>query len=304
MHTYYLLGCQGTSDIVHKIGSELNLPAGTTETSKFPNEELRLKIPDYGDTTYLVGSLSRPVNTGIIEYLLAADALKRAGSRRIVGLLTWYPYSRQDKVFVPGEPLSAKVIASVLQTVSITELYTLDLHNPSIAGYFEIPVINCSATPLFINRIRQLNLSDTIVVSPDLGAIKNSSRIAQELNLPIAHANKSRDLTSGQVRIMDLSTKVDGKNILIFDDMIATGSTLIEIADFLKQRGARRITVCATHHLYLAGVQELLEKAPIDQLFVTNSIPKPDREIANKLEILDASPVFATALSERILPTG
>ncbi len=293
-----IVATHGTSQFASELSDSLHIPWTKIESSKFPNEELKVRIPEAGETTILLGSLSRPVNTRIIEYLLSADAIKRMGCRHLVGLLSWFAYSKQDKVFLPGEPLSAKVIATVLQDVSIRELFTLDLHNPSIAGYFEIPVTNVIAAPLFIDHAKKLDLSNKMIVSPDAGSIKNSTRIADALDLPIAFASKKRNLHTGEVNMVDINQSVEDKEIFIFDDMIASGATLIEAARFLKSRGARKISVYCTHHLYIGGVQEKLEASDIDSVIVTNSIQRPNNLISTKLEVINIAPLFSEHLEQ------
>ncbi len=293
-----IVATHGTSQFAESLSNSLNIPWVKIESNKFPNEELKVKVPQAGETTILLGSLSRPVNTRIIEYLLTADAIKRMGCRHLVGLLSWFAYSKQDKVFLPGEPLSAKVVATILQDVSIRELVTLDLHNPSIAGYFEIPVTNVVAAPLFIDHAKRLDLNNKIIVSPDAGSIKNSSKIADALELPIAFASKKRDLHTGEVSMVDINQSVDGKEVLIFDDMIASGATLVEAANFLKNRGARKISVYCTHHLYIESVQEKLDASAIDSVIVTNSIQRPDSVVSHKLEVLNIAPLFIDYLEQ------
>ncbi len=292
-HKQLIVSTSGTHQFAKTLSQLLSIPWIASESGEFPNEELKVRVSEAGETTILLGSLSHPVNTRIIEYLLTADALKRMGCHHVIGVLSWFAYSKQDKVFLPGEPLSAKVIATLLQDVSLKELFTIDLHNPSIAGYFDIPVTNVSAVPLFVDYLKTQNLSNTIVVSPDAGAIKNSTKIADMLNLPIAYAAKKRDLETGVVTVTEINQDVSHKNILIFDDMIASGSTLIQLSAFLKNRAAAQISVCCTHHLYLNGVQAIIDDSPIDQLITTNSIKKPDGVDSNKLHILDVAQIIA-----------
>jgi ribose-phosphate pyrophosphokinase len=291
-----IVGASGTASFGKHMGELLECPYIEAVSGKFPNEELKVTVPEAGETTILLGSLSHPVNTRVIEYLLMADAIKRMGCRHIVGALSWFAYSKQDKVFLPGEPLSAKVIATILQDVSLKELVTLELHNPSIAGYFDIPVTNVSATPIFITHFKQQDLSNTMVVSPDAGSIKNSTKVADSLGVPIAYAAKQRDLHTGKVTVTEINQSIENKDILIFDDMVASGSTLIEVAQFLKGRGARKISVCVTHHLYLDGVQEKLDNSPIDEFITTNSIEKPSTISSNKLKVLDIAPIMVAGL--------
>jgi len=289
-----------TNDLADSLSRLIGVPWVKSDSGEFPNEELKVRVPEVGDITILLGSLAKPVNTRVIEYLLTADAIKRAGCRHIIGLLSWYAYSKQDKVFLPGEPLSAKVMAQLLQDVSIRELLTLDLHNPSIAGYFEIPVTNLSAAPLFVDYISNLDTSNSLIVSPDAGSIKNSTKIADELHLPIAYAAKTRDLNTGEVTITEINRDISNKDILIFDDMIASGSTMIEISEFVMSRGAKTVTVCSTHHLYLPLVQQKLDNSPINHLVVTNSITKPQNIESAKLSIIDSAPVFAAGLKDLV----
>jgi len=295
-HNKLIVAASGTAQYAKQLSELLDIPWIESESGKFPNEELRVRVREVGETTILLGSLSHPVNTRIIEYLLTADALKRMGCRHIIGTLSWFAYSKQDKVFLPGEPLSAKVIATLLQDVSLKELITLDLHNPSIAGYFDIPVTNTSATHTFIDYLKSQDLKNTVVVAPDAGSIKNSTKVADQLNLPIVYAAKKRDLETGEVTVTEINQDVSGKNVLIFDDMIASGSTLIEVATFLKKRGAEKIIVCCTHHLYLKGVQAKIDESPITKLITTNSIATPNDISSKKLTVLDIAPLLASAL--------
>lgn len=293
-----IVAATGTNELSKNLGQNLETQVFPILPMKFPNQELKLKIDQVGQTTILVGSFSAPVNTRIMEYLLAADAIKRQGCHQIIGVISYLAYSKQDKVFLPGEPLSAKVVATILQTSPLSELITVDLHNPSISGYFDFPVANLSAVKLLADAAKPELLPNSLVVSPDAGSIKSASRFAELLDLPLAFATKHRDLTTGQITITDLSRSIAGQNVYIYDDMIATGSTLIQLSRFLKDQGAASIHISCTHHLYLKQVQDNIDQSPIDQLTVTNTIAKPDDILSPKLKVIDCSSIIAERLTE------
>lgn len=269
---------------------------GVVESSKFPNGEARVKVGN-GDRhqgnskAMIIQSLSAPVDEHLIEFCLLSDALSRDGYTNLVGVIPWLGYSKQDKVFLPGEPLSAKVIAQIIQTTKIKKLITFDLHNRAITGFFDIPIVEMSAKRMFLKyfreKVNQINhkvpnlgpesanpaeRDEWVVVAPDEGAVKASAYFARELSVPIAYLDKRRDLKTGKVEVFGMSGEVAGKRVIIVDDMIVTGSTMMETAKYLKNKGAKQVTVAATHHLYVPGVQEKLEQSEIDEIVVTDTV--------------------------------
>ncbi|OGV94662.1 hypothetical protein A3A66_01440 [Microgenomates group bacterium RIFCSPLOWO2_01_FULL_46_13] len=278
------------------LAQKLNIALGKVELARFHNNECRVFVADRPATTViLVQSFSEPVDEHIIEFCLMADALHRTGAESIIAVIPWLGYSKQDKIFRPGEALSVKVIANILQTTPIKRFITLDLHNPAIAGFFDTPLFNISCNPIFRDYFKEKDLKGTVVVSPDTGAMKASSEFANAFKLPIAHLNKQRDLRTGRVEVIDIDREVEGKQALILDDMIVTGATLIKAAAFLKKRGVISVTVAATHHLYLLGVQEKLTKA-VEAVVVTDSIMKPAGMVSGKLTILSVADLIAQAI--------
>jgi ribose-phosphate pyrophosphokinase len=268
---------------------------GKVRLEKFANGENRVQILEakVESEVALLQSLSNPTNDNLVEFCLLCDALKRKGAKEIVGVVPWLGYSKQDKVFLPGEALGAKVIAKILQTSGITKLITFDLHNRAILGFFDIPVIELSAKPLFLEYLRTLVSDKMIVVAPDEGAVKSSGYFARELGVPIVYMDKRRDLSSGEVSIVGMSGDVALKEVVVVDDMIATGATLIETARFLKSKGALKVTVCATHHLYVPGAQERLAKSVIDEVVVCDTVEGVG---AGKLKILSIAELVKAEL--------
>jgi ribose-phosphate pyrophosphokinase len=259
------------------IALEMKAAYGETELSRFANDEARILITDAPSSreVALVQSLSNPTDHHLIEFTLMCDALKRMGAREITAIIPWMGYSKQDKVFRPGEPLSVKVIAQILQTVRLERVITFDLHNLAILGFFEVPVVNLSARALFLDYFKERISDKTIVVAPDAGSVKNSTAFAYDLHVDVAYIDKKRNLETGDVTVAGINRDITGCKVIIVDDMIVTGSTLVEVARFLKEKGAERVEVASTHHLYVAGAQEKLDDSGIDSLVVTDTVQAP-----------------------------
>jgi ribose-phosphate pyrophosphokinase len=235
----------------------------------------------------------------IVELALISDALKRMGVEQLTAVVPWLGYAKQDKVFQPGEPLSVKVVARLLQVAGMSRVVTLDLHNQSIVGFFEIPVLELSAKPLFVEYFRQtIEPENTLVVAPDAGAVKASTEFAGSLGVQVVYMDKKRDLMTGKVTVRGMSGEVKGKEIVIVDDNIVTGSTLISTAKELKDKGAIRVRIGVTHHTYVDGTQEKIEQAgEIDELVVTDTVAAPEnRKNWRKLKILSVANMLSRAL--------
>jgi ribose-phosphate pyrophosphokinase len=238
------------------------------------------------------------VDQNIVEYCLIADALRRKGAGKIIGVIPWFGYSKQDKVFREGEPLSVKVIVNMLTASRVDEILTVDLHNPASVDYFDIPVVNLTAESLFLDYFA--NMKELVVVSPDKGSLDKSIRLSQKLGLKLASIGKKRNLETGKVKIVDFEGEVRGKDTLIYDDMVATGSTLMEAAKLLKEKKAKSVTVAVTHHLYLPGVHQKLVLEGIDKVVTTDSIRKPDGQTLNNLEVLSISKLLADRIPKML----
>lgn len=286
--------------LTKKIARKLGLKLGKIELSLFPNDEIKVFIKEKltNQTVIIVQSLSVPCEKNLIELCLIADAAKRLGAKEIIAVIPWLAYSKQDKVFRPGEPLSAKVIAKMIQSSPINSIITFDLHNIAIAGFFDIPVVHLTALPLLEQQLKKEVSPQSLVVSVGAGGSKLSSGLAQDLNVPLAYFDSKRDLKNGRVTVKAVSQKIQGKDLLIIDDMIATGSTLLEVASFLKKNRPKSLTMAATHHLFIDGVSQKLEKSPIDKLYVTDSVPKPPDLKLKKTKIISLAPQVANYLKE------
>jgi len=282
--------------LAEKVARELGGSVGKMEVSKFINNEVRLRVTEtsIGSSTVILQSIADPTDTSIIEFCFLADALTRLGVRDILAVVPWLGYSKQDKVFRPGEPLSVKVVAKMLQVAPIKHLITLDLHNLAILGFFDIPVTNLSAQQLFVDYFRTQVTKNTIVIAPDAGAIKSATSFASLLDVPVVYMDKKRDLTTGKVHVMGISRPVDEADVIIIDDMIVTGNTLVSTCEFLKKQHVTSIRVAATHHLYVPGAQKALEASGVDEIVVTDTIGP--REKSEKLTVLTSANLIAEAI--------
>jgi ribose-phosphate pyrophosphokinase len=294
----YIFSGSASTDLGRKVAHQLGGIFGDTEISKFTNSELKVRVMSehIGATAVVVQSLSNPTEEHLMEFCLVCDALTRMGVRDITAVVPWLGYSKQDKVFRPGEPLSVKVVAKILQTVPIKHLITFDLHNLAILGFFDIPVTNLSAKSVFVERFKSKRTPKTVVVAPDAGSIKMSTSFAQELDVPVVYMDKKRDLATGEVIILGISRPVEEADVLIIDDMIVTGSTLVQTAKYLKQMNIKSLSVCATHHLYVPGAQAAIEESGFDEVMVTDSIGPVIK--SDKLTVVTLADMIAEELKK------
>lgn len=274
-----------------------------TEISQFANGEKRVWVKEEvrGDKVAIVQTLSNPTDEHIIELLLIADSLERIGARHINLIMPWMGYSLQDKVFREGEPIAAKVVANLISNSHICRTFVMELHNSSTPGFFSIPTHHLSAMGLFTQHVRQhIPLDNAVIASPDFGGLKRARVFAGQLDLDLVNIDKHRNLKTGEVTAVGISGDVDGKIVIMFDDVINTGSTVTNTAQLLKERGATAVYFCATHGIFANNGIAQIQSSVVDQVIVTNSIPQPPSgdlpDNTSKIHYLDSSQLFADAL--------
>lgn len=288
------------ADQINKISKKKASQLIPIEISKFANDEKRVWIKDKelvrGQEVCLVQSFNAPVDENIIETLLIVDALERLGTKGITLIIPWLGYSLQDKVFRPGEAIAAKVVADIISQRFINQIFLLDLHNSSIPGFFSVPTHHLFADEIFINYLKkEIDFDQAVVASPDFGGIKRSRIFAEKVALDVVNIDKSRDLKTGQVTAHELhGPSVKNKTVIVIDDVIISGSTVIESANLLKKNGAKKVYFLASHGVFCQGLNEL-ENSAVDQIIVSNSI-RQKQETSKKLTVLDISSVFAQEL--------
>jgi len=283
-----------TQEIAKNIGTSVSKKTVT----KFADGELKIKIEENirGQDVFIVQSTNPPAEN-LLELLLFLDAAKRSSAERITAVIPYYGYARQDRKDEPRVPISAKLIADLLATSGANRLLTIDLHAEQIQGFFNIPVDHLYAVPVFIDYYHQSKLRDCIVVSPDAGRVNRVRAFARRLgkDIPIAIIDKRRT-GPNQSMVVNVIGEVKGKNAIIYDDMIDTGGTIIDAAEALVDKGVKDIYVCVVHGLFSRDAIPRLNKSPIKELAVTNTLKIAREKMIDKLHILSITYLLAEAI--------
>lgn len=296
----FIIAGSSNPDFAKKLSEKTKIPLARVTMGRFSNGEAKVRIEEeiYGRTFYVVQSLSMPVDEHIMELCLVVDALKRGGAEKVVAVIPWFGYGVQDKVFMPGEALSSKVVIDFLQTVGIHSLITLDLHSDNIIGFFDVPVVHVSAVPVFSKYIKKTYGKKVLVVSPDFGGAKRARRFAKEMGQEgtIGIVDKERSLTTGAVKLRGINLDVVGKVVVIPDDFISTGSTLVEVVRLLALEKPKKIVACISHPLLCGKAAENLAKSKIDELVVSDSVvveSEKQKILGKKLKVVSVVSLFA-----------
>lgn len=270
----------GTSNrmLASNIASKLNLSLERTTVDKFSDGEIHIEIKDNvrDSIAFIIQSTCAPANDTLMELILMADALHRSSTKKIIAIIPYLGYARQDRR--PGysrAPISARVIADLIQSVSIDHIVTIDLHAIQIQGFFGIPVDNLSAGRLFLDDIKsQFTPEDTIIVSPDIGGVGRARSIAKNLLMDLAIIDKRRPKANVS-EVMNIIGDIEGKNCILTDDMIDTGSTLCKAADALMEKGAKKVVAYCTHPVLSGNALDNVYNSSLSELVVTDTIPLP-----------------------------
>ena len=282
-------------DVVKNMGLKL----GDMEIRRFADGEVFVQVcePVRNKDVYVIQPTGRPSsNESWMELYCVIDALKRASAKRITAVIPYYGYSRQDRKNEPRVPITAKLVANLLAVSGAGRVLALDLHAAQIQGFFDIPVDHMQSKNIFLDKIRKdLDVSNSLIVSPDIGGIGRARLIAKALNLDIAIIDKRRD-RANECEIMNIIGDVKGKDAIIVDDIIDTGGTLIKSIHALKQAGMRRIFVFITHAVCSGDVYERINASEIEKLYITDSLRVMTERLGNKIEIISIAPAIADAI--------
>lgn len=289
----------GTSNraLAEKVSASIGLELGKLEIKSFSDGELSVKIDENirGADVFLIQSTSYPANQHIIELLLIMDALRRASARRIAAVIPYYGYGRQDRKVEPRVPISAKVVAKLIESSGANRVLAMDLHADQIQGFFDIPVDHLFAAPVIINYLQSLALQDIVIVSPDSGGAERARFYAKHLGASMAIIDKRRE-KANESEVMNIIGNVSGKNCFLIDDMIDTAGTIAHAAEALKKEGALKVYAAATHGVLSGPAMQRLEKAPIEQIVLTDSIAIPQEKKITKLHILSVAKLIGEAI--------
>jgi ribose-phosphate pyrophosphokinase len=281
-----------------KICASLGCAIGAASVEPFSDGEIRLQILENvrGADVFVVQPTCTPVDRHIMEVLLMIDALKRASAERITAVLPYYGYARQDRKDKPRMPISARLIANLIQTAGADRVLTLDLHAAQIQGFFDVPVDHLFAAPVMIEYFDSIGRRDLTMVSPDAGGVERARAFAKHMNSPLAIIDKRRtDVNVAEV--MNIIGDVEGRHCLIVDDLIDTGGTLVKGAEALLRQGALSVTACATHAVLSGPAVQRIEESQIQEVVVTNSIPLHEEAMrSGRIKTLSVAPLLARAI--------
>ncbi|MCH4890635.1 ribose-phosphate pyrophosphokinase [Acidaminobacter sp. JC074] len=286
-------------DLATKICGELGIPLGDVEVKTFSDGEIAVNLSETvrGVDVYIIQSTSPPaVNTYLMELLIMIDALKRASAGRITAVIPYYGYARQDRKAKARDPISAKLCADILTAAGADRVLTMDLHAAQIQGYFNIPVDHLLGVPILAEHFVQKEIEDLVVVSPDLGSVTRARKFADRLGCEIAIIDKRRP-EANAVEVMNIIGSVEGKNVILIDDMIDTAGTITQGAGALIENGAKSVTACCTHPVLSGPALQRLEDSVISELVVLDTIEL--REEAKNLEMitqLSVAEIFAESI--------
>ncbi|MFH1149787.1 MAG: ribose-phosphate diphosphokinase [Actinomycetota bacterium] len=281
-------------EVATGIGTEL----GDVEISRFSNGEIYVRFLESvrGVDAFVIQTCAEPVNDSIMELLLMLDALKRASAKRITAVMPYYGYSRQDKKTLAREPISAHLVADIITAAGANRVVSMDLHAGQIQGFFDFPLDHVTALPLLAGYIKQKNLDNVVVVSPDAGRVKVAKKLSDRMHVPMAIMHKRRP-DKNVAEIVHVIGEVEGMTAVLIDDMIDTAGTIVEAADALKKYGAVEIYACATHPILSGSAVERIGLSAIKELVVTNTLPVPPEKKIDKITVLSIAPLLASTIT-------
>jgi ribose-phosphate pyrophosphokinase len=282
-----------------EICRHLRIPLGDADVFQFSNENIFVKINENvrENDVFIIQPFSTPVNRSIMELLIMIDALKRASAARITAVIPYYAYGRTDKKDQPRVPISARLIADCITVAGAHRVLTMDMHAGQIQGFFNIPVDELTAQIIQAHYFAEKDIPDLTVVAADAGFAKKARQLADRLSAPLAVVEKRRLGNDGVTEAMGIIGTVEGQTALIVDDEIDTAGSMTQAVRVVHERGAREIYCCATHGIFSGPAIERLNKAPIKEIVITDSIPLPEHKRLPHMTVLSVAELFAGAIS-------
>ena len=284
--------------LAQSIARELGVRLGKISLGGFPDGELAIEIQESvrGQEVFVLQTIARNPNRYLIELLLIVDALKRSSAKSIIAVVPYYGYSRQDRKDRPRVPITAKLVADLLEKAGVGHLLAMDLHAEQLQGFFNIPVDGLYGRPALIEALNTLSFSSLVVAAPDVGSVKLARAYANELGVDLVIVDKER-LDAQEVKTTTVIGTVEGKDVLLADDMCSTASTLVSAAKACREKGARRVFAAVTHGLFVGSAVERIMESPIEAFFVGDTIPGNEKiSSCQKIISVPLSSLFARAI--------
>ena len=291
----------GTSNLklCKDIARNLKLKLVNTNIKRFPDNEIYVEINENirGNSIFVVQSTSNPVNDNLMELLICIDALRRSSAKNITAVIPYFGYARQDRKVVPRTAISAKLVANLITDAGANRILSVDLHAGQIQGFFDIPVDNLFATPIFARHIKKnIKTNNLICVAPDVGGVERARALSRRINVGIAIIDKRRP-TPGKSEVMNIVGNVKHKICVIVDDIIDSGGTIVNAAKALKDKGAKEIYVYITHAVLSGSAVDKIKESQIKKLIITDTIDNSKKiKISKKIEVISFAPMISEAI--------
>lgn len=283
--------------LAEEIADYIGVPLGKSKVDRFSDGEISLTISESvrGCDAFIIQPTSYPVNDHLMELLIMVDALRRASARRITAVIPYYGYARQERKSRARDPISAKLVANLIVAAGARRVMAMDLHAAAIQGFFDIPLDHLMGMPILGDYYKAKGLSDVVLVSPDLGGVARTRDLAEYLGAEIAILEKRRP-SPNVAKIMNLIGDVNGKTVIMTDDLIDTAGTITLGAEALMNRGAKEVYACCTHAVLSGPAIERIQSSCLKEVVVTNTIPLPEEKQIDKIKVLSVAPLLGEAI--------
>ncbi len=295
MSHYMIFSGTANPELAQKISDYLDVPVSKANITKFSDGEISVQISESvrGKDVYIIQPTCAPANKNLMELLIMVDALKRSSAGSINAVVPYYGYARQDRKAAPRVPITAKLVADMMEKAGIDRVVTIDLHAAQIQGFFNIPVDNLYGANLFLDYIKDKHFKNPIVASPDIGGVARARYFAQKLGLDMVIVDKRRQ-KANEAEVMNIIGDVEGKDVILIDDMIDTAGTMVKGAKALKDKGATSVMACCTHPVLSGPAFKRIESGAIDELVVSDTIPLKQK--SDKIKVLSTAKLLSEVI--------
>jgi ribose-phosphate pyrophosphokinase len=295
MGGYKLVSGSANPEFAKKVAEHLGTQLAEVKVNRFSDGEINVNITESvrGDDVFIIQPTCAPTNDNLMELLIMVDAFKRSSAGEINAVIPYFGYARQDRKAAPRVPISAKLVADMLEAAGVDRVITIDLHAAQIQGFFSIPVDHLLGSILFIDYIKQKNLPNPIIASPDVGGVARARTYAEKLGYDLVIVDKKRE-KANVAEVMNIIGEVEGRDVIILDDMVDTAGTLTKAADVLKAKGATSVMACCTHGVLSGPAFDRISNSSLDELVIADTIPLSNKH--DKITVLTASKILGEAI--------
>ena len=295
MRGYKIFSGTANPEFAKKISKYLSLPLSECAIKTFSDGEISVQIGESvrGKDVFVIQPTCAPANSNLMELLILTDALKRSSANSITAVVPYFGYARQDRKAAPRVPISAKLVANMMQTAGIDRVVTMDLHAGQIQGFFDVPVDNLYGSLIFLDYLKEKNLKNPIIASPDVGGVARARSFAKKLSLDLVLVDKRRE-EANKSEVMNIIGDVAGKDVILIDDMIDTAGTIVKAAGAFKEQGAKSVSAFCTHAVLSGPAYERIESGALDGLVVTDTIPL--KQESDRIKVISVAPLFGEVI--------